>query len=335
MRTATTAVVSRRDRTVGLWTPSSPAPALFPKRMARAVAELSQLGWEVVTAPSTYAISGPGAAPAPYLAEELHGLLDDPKVDFVLATAGGYTADLVLRYLDYQWIAEQEKPIVGYSDVSNVLWALYTHGVGSLIHGPMAVSEFGHWTAPFPYTVDSLVRTLAGEYAGELVQPDEWTDDDPWWDRDDERALLMKEATPWRALRHGTASGWLLAGCMLSVRSAFGGPYLPETDGAVLFLEDFGVGPDQVCAMLNQWRQSGRLSGLAGAVFGRRARPQTAASGFADFDEAILQVFDGIDIPIVADVDFGHTEPQLSLPLGASVLITTDPVTIELAGGKS
>lgn len=328
----TVSATGHARRTVGLWTPASPAPALFPKRFARAVTRLGELGWEVVPAPSTCSTHGVGAAPAAVLAAELHALLDDPAVDFVLATTGGYTSDLVLPHLDWPRIADRAKPIVGYSDVSNVLWALHAHGVGGLVHGPMAVSEFGHWSGPFEYTVDSLVRAISGSYGGKLAAPALWTDDDPWWDRDDERALAMKETTPWRALRHGTASGWLLAGCLLSVRSLFGGPHLPDTDGAVLFLEDFGVGPDLLVSLLNQWRQAGRLAGLAAAVFGRRARPRASASGCTDFDAAILEIFDGIDVPIIADVDFGHTEPKLALPLGAAVSVTTDPVTIELAG---
>ena len=324
----------RERRTAGIWAPSSPAPALFPKRMARAVEQLAGVGWDTVAAPATYSIAGAAAAAPPVLADELHGLLADARVDFVLAATGGYTADLVLPHLDYELIARCAKPIVGYSDVSNVLWALHAQGVGSLIHGPMAISEFGHWTGPFEYTVDSLRRALSGVCAGRLHPPAQWTDDDPWWDRDDERALRMRPATPWRTLRSGEADGWLLAGCLLSVRTAFGTRNLPDTRGAVLFLEDFGVGPDQVLAMLNQWRQAGRLDEIAGLAFGRRARPGSAASGYADFDEAILGVLDGIDVPIVADVDFGHTEPQLSLPLGSAVTIATDPARIELRAGS-
>ncbi|MFE9023553.1 LD-carboxypeptidase [Streptomyces sp. NPDC007808] len=315
---------------IGLWTPSSPAPHLFPKRMARATAALRAAGWEPVTAPHTLGSHRMGAAEPAEVAEDLHRLLRDTSVGAVMATTGGYTAMEVLPWIDYGLVRRRNVPVIGYSDVSCVLWAMAAQGVRSLIHGPMAVSEFGHFGGPFPYALDSLRGALRGHGTTVLRPPSEYTDDDPWWDRDDERPLTMRTATPWRVLRHGVAQGRLLAGCLFSVTSLFGTRYWPDVSGRVLFLEDFGTGPDQLVPLLAQWRLSGQLESVAGVVFARRARPGRAASGWADFDDTVLRAFDGIDVPIVTDVDFGHTEPMLSLPLGAEVRLDTDPLAITL-----
>ena len=310
--------------------PSSPAPHMFPARMTRALQALRDSGWEPVLAPHARSVDGMSAASPAEIADDLHTLLRDASVDAVMAAAGGYTAIKVLPFIDYGLVRERNVPIIGYSDVATVLWAMAANGVESLIHGPMVVSEFGHFDGPFAVTEASLRAVLASAGELTLVPPAQWTDDDPWWDRDDRRLLELKPATPWRVLRHGHAEGPLIAGCLFAVTALLGTPYWPDMTGRVLFLEDFGSSPDRLVPALTQLRLSGQLDEIAGVVLGRRGRPQAAATGFTDFDAPVLSALEGLDVPVVADVDFGHTEPMLSLPIGSRVRITTDPIDIRL-----
>ncbi|MFJ6687020.1 S66 peptidase family protein [Streptomyces werraensis] len=319
-------------KTLGLWTPSSPAPALFPRRTARALRAVKRSGWGVSATPSYAGLSRAGAAEPRELAAELHALVSEGGVDAVLATAGGWTSSLVLPHLDFALLRDAGVPLIGYSDVSVLLWAFAVAGVPA-VHGPMLISEFGHFTGAFPYTVAGLRSALAGA-GGQLRPPTSWSDDNPWWDRDDERPLRMNPATAWRVVRHGCARGPLLAGCLPAVTGLFGTPYMPETDGHVIFLEDFGMGPDRFLALLSQWRLSGRLEKFAGLVLGRRGRPGTAPGGYDDFDDALLHTLGDIDIPVVADVDFGHTEPRLSLRQKAIVSLATDPLLMRVEASR-
>ncbi|RPF41107.1 muramoyltetrapeptide carboxypeptidase LdcA involved in peptidoglycan recycling [Streptomyces sp. Ag109_G2-6] len=307
---------------------------MFPLRMMRALSALRRLGWDPVPAPHALDSHRMSAATPAEVAEDLHVLLRDDSIGAVMATAGGYTAMEILPWIDYELVRSRNIPIIGYSDVTAVLWAMLSQGALSLVHGPMAVSEFGHFQGPFPYTFESLRAVLARTGPITLWQPDEWTDDDPWWDRDDQRSLRVQSASPWRVLRHGHAEGPLLAGCLFAVAPLFGTPYWPDVEGKVLFIEDFGVGPDQLVPALSQWRYSGHLDKVSGVVFARRGRPGGAATGCTDFDGTVLSAFEGLDIPIVTDVDFGHTEPMLSLPFGERVCISTDPLVITLGGGS-
>lgn len=312
-------------RTVAVWTPSSPAPALFPRRTARAMAALERLGWTAVPAATMYGRSRASAATPSELAKDLHAMVGSGGVDAVLAASGGWSASLALPHLDFGLLRAAGVPLIGYSDVSVLLWAFVAHGVPA-VHGPMLVSEFGHFGGPFAETVGGLEKALEG--GGELRPPREWTADDPWWDRDDERLLEMRPAAPWRVLRHGSASGPLLAGCLPAVAGLFGTPYLPDTRGRVLFLEDCGIAPDRFLFLLAQWRNSGLLDEVAGLVLGRRPRAEAAPGGYDDFDDAVLHVLDGTAMPVVADVDFGHTEPMISLVLGARARVETDPLSL-------
>jgi muramoyltetrapeptide carboxypeptidase len=313
---------------LGVWTPSSPAPALFPRRWERALKAAEEHGFRTRLGATVPGCVRAGAAEPRALADDLHALVAGGEVDAVIAAAGGWTAALVLPYLDMELLRRAGVPLIGYSDVSVLLWALYRNGVPAL-HGPTLIAEFGHAGGPLPETVESLRRALAGR-GGALCRPAAWTDANPWWDRDDNDPLPMRPTTPWRVLRAGVARGPLLAGCLPAVSGLFGTPYLPDAAGHILFLEDFGMAPDRFLALLAQWRNSGQLDAIAGLVLGRRARPGAAPGGYADFDDAVLHVLGDRDVPVVADVDFGHTEPHLTLPLGAPVLLTTDPLLIHV-----
>jgi len=163
-----------------------------------------------------------------------------------------------------------------------------------------------------------------------LESPGNFTDDNPWWDRDDDRAPVMRPASLWRSLRPGRAVGPVLAGCLIGVAGLFGTPWMPQTAGHVVMLEDSDIGPDRFIALLTQWRQTGRLNDLAGLVIGRRGRPQAAASGYTNFDDALDQLLVGTSYPVVADVDFGHTEPQWSIRLGWTMTMETAPPMLRL-----
>lgn len=314
--------------TLGIWTPSAPAPALFPRRTRRAVHYLRQHGWQVRTTASFAGLSRASAASPEVLADELHELIRCDEVSAVMAATGGWTSALVLPHLDYGLLRAAGKPLIGYSDLTTVLWTAYAHGAPA-IHGPMLVSEFGHVTGPFAYSVDQLRWALSG-LAATLGPPARWSDDNPWWDTEDDRPLQMHAAGPWRVVRPGRAQGPLLAGCLLALTGLFGTPYMPDTGGHIVFLEDCGIAPDQFLALLAQWQAAGRLASIAALVIGRHSRPLAAPGGYADFDDALLHVLGDVPFPVLADVDFGHTEPKLSLPLGRHVTISTEPLSIHV-----
>ena len=301
---------------IGLWTPSSPAPALFPRRYQRA---LSALGREVVTTPSTVANAGISAAHPEQLADELHMLLLDDRVGAVLCTTGGSTCSAVLRHIDWELVGEAALPIIGYSDVTSMLWATLARAGLVSFHGPMLVSEWGEWGGPWPYTVDSLSRALESRLAP-WQPPESWTDETLWWDREDTRRRV-EQTGPWRCLNPGAVEGWLLPGCAPTATHLFGTPYLPDVDGALLCLEFTGMGPDQVWAHLVQWEDSGLLDRVTGLVIGRHSGPRASAGGSRDYDAVIRAVVAGRDLPVLVDVDFGHTEPMLTLPVGTRALL--------------
>ncbi|MEU2157979.1 S66 peptidase family protein [Streptomyces sp. NPDC019396] len=324
-----------------MWTPSSPAPARFPRRFARALAALPCDGFGVRRAPHAEADDGLVAATPQGLAADLHELLLDPAVDLVLCAAGGYTTVRVLPHLDFGLIRACGKPIVGYSDVTSLLWAVLSRANTVTFHGPMVVSEWGEVGGANPYTT-ARFRDVISPWTGpvRLTAPERWTDELLVWDKEDVRPRRTHPGM-WRALIPGVAQGWLLPGCAPTAGRLFGTPWMPCADGAILCLETLYMGPEEFLGLLLQWRLSGQLERINGLVIGRHCRPLADSDDSSAFDRVVLEALGRDDIPVLVDVDFGHTEPRLTLPVGVacrldafslSITIVEEPVT---SGGTS
>ncbi|MEW2117009.1 S66 peptidase family protein [Streptomyces sp. NPDC005474] len=324
----------RRPRAVtgsavaAVWTPSSPAPARFPRRFARALDALTAEGFDVRCAPRAQASDGMFAGTPQQLADELHGLLLDPEIDLVFCAVGGYTTMRVLPYLDFGLIREHIKPIVGYSDITSLLWAVLRQAGAVTFHGPMVVSEWGEADGAWPYSVDRFREVLA-PWRGPigLSAPPEWTDEFLLWDGEEDVRPRRARPGSWRTLVPGRAEGWLLPGCLPTAGRLFDTPWMPDSDGAILCLETLCMGPEELLGLLLQWRWSGRFERIKGLVIGRHCRP---AGTPEDFDRVVLEGLGRDDVPVLVDVDFGHTEPRLTLPVGTACLLDASATSLTL-----
>ena len=111
-------------------------------------------------------------------------------------------------------------------------------------------------------------------------------------------------------------------------------PTASHFDGAILFFETSEEKPtvNNVKYMLRNYGSMGVLDRIHGILFGR-ARSYTEEEK-AQLDSVILQVvrdeFGRPDIPIVTNLDFGHTDPQWILPLGVQISVDSDRKLLEL-----
>ncbi|HZP40075.1 MAG TPA: LD-carboxypeptidase [Candidatus Binatia bacterium] len=229
---------------------------------------------------------------------DLERMIGDPAVRAVFCARGGYGSQRLVPSLDLGPLARAPKPIVGYSDVTALLAAVVSAGVVGF-HGPMVA--------------DDLARGLSLRAETHL------------------RALLTDPAYRWEAevpvtVRPGRATGRLLGGCLSVLVTTLGTPYAPDTDGAILFLEDVREGPYRLDRLLTQMAQAGKLTRLAGLVFGTMASCPTV-DGYGPLDVvraccAELACPVGFGLPAGHDVG-GPGVLNLALPLGVEVELDT------------
>ena len=197
--------------------------------------------------------------------------------------------------------------LLGFSDVTSLLWAQWAAGLGGAIHGP-------------------LLTTLAAE---------------PSWSQERLRRLLFGEPLPplqGRGWGGGVACGPLLVGNLTVATHLLGTPHLPCLQGAILILEDVGEAPYRIERMLTHWRLCGALRQLAGLGFGSFSGCDDGDGREGDVDggrrfslEQVLRERSGdLGIPLVADLPVGHGIGNAALPIGAPARLDGQAGTLTL-----
>ncbi|MFB7665935.1 S66 peptidase family protein [Kitasatospora sp. NPDC056138] len=302
---------------VGVAATSAWAAGRFPVRTRRAVAALErELGCTVRLAPEgRYAgsIAGTGRERARALIE----LFADPEVEAVFTTIGGNNANDLLEHLD-PLAGLPPKILVGYSDNTALLLGYQALTGATVFYGPALLPQFGEWPEPFPETTSHLRATLTAGSGGVWPLPDWWTQPCGDWASADQEVRPRHSGGP-RVLRPGRGEGVLFGGNVPTLGVLAGTRWLRPPDGpTVLCLEGTAAGASVPAFQqsLTQLRHLG-IAGRATAVLvGRTPGGPHAPERDEAFHRILLDAFPG-DVPIVTDLPFGHTDPVLTVPLGA------------------
>lgn len=302
----------RPGDTVGLITPSTyvsdPDRLLLARRTVEALGLKYKLG-RAVGRRDGYLAGSIGDRVA-----DLHAMFEDPEVKAVFCIRGGYGAGMLLDSIDYNLIHTHPKIFLGYSDITALHLAI--HRLAGLVtfHGPVVLSALSDWT------IEHFRRALfETKPLGLLANPPE--------------PRPVRPRHPWRAIRGGAARGALVGGNLSLVCSTLGTPYEIDTAGRILFLEDVGEEPYSVDRMLTHLRLAGKLRGIRGLIFGECAacRPrefQPAFESTFSLGEVLDNILGPLDVPVLSGLVIGHTEDQLTLPLGVTAALDADAGTL-------
>lgn len=320
--------------TIGIAAPASAlAPAVPPVLLPafrRGVDVLRHLGYRVRIAPHVLDARNSPDVPAWQRAEDLNTLIEDTEVKAIASVLGGFGAAAVLPLLNWSALAQQPKIIMGYSAVTALLVGITSRTGLVTFHGPMLLDGFSEFPELLPYTRSCMERVLCrAEPAGQLRPSDAWTDAAPG----DEQARPVRPNAGWRWLKPGTGRGPLLGGNLGALLSLAGTDYWPSFDGAVLFLEEVKLRSAEVQAIdealthLQLLNVFGHLAGLVvGKVYG------LSPDENQQLDDLLVRYTQPYTFPILTQVDFGHTDPRLTLPLGVPASLDASQSAFAITG---
>jgi muramoyltetrapeptide carboxypeptidase LdcA involved in peptidoglycan recycling len=137
----------------------------------------------------------------------------------------------------------------------------------------------------------------------------------------------------YQVIREGHADGILVGGHLPSLNLLQGTRYLPELEGAVLFVEICDRYGKDAVSKLNQYLDALLLQkgadGLKGLLVGRLLKEEAVSSD--ELTASLLARGNLKHIPIIINVDFGHTTPMVTLPVGGRISIDKDQLRVEQA----
>lgn len=306
-------------------------PGAIPGRYEAGVRQLEErFGIEVIAMPHARDDETAVAANMQGRVDDLHAAFADDTIAGIVSTIGGDDSIRLLPLLDLDVITANPKVLLGYSDTTITQMACLRAGLQTF-YGPAIMAGFGENGGLHGYLADGVVRMLFTPDAPGpwLPNPDGWTCKLTDWEDSAAQSVprQLEPTTGWRW--HGgnaTVTGPLVPVCLDVLQFLRGSEWWPDLDGAVLALEtsEEAPPPEAVERFLRSLALTGELAGLAAVLFGRPGG--VAADSHAAYDEAILRVVrdeQGLDLPVVTGLDFGHTDPMWTVPVGG--VVEVDP----------
>ncbi|MGX7594503.1 S66 family peptidase [Planococcus plakortidis] len=315
---------------IGIYSPSSPITYNSPVRFKRAKDFLESKGFEIVEGSLTGKRDFYRSGTIQERAEELNRLIRNPDVRCIMSTIGGTNSNSLLPYIDYEAFQKDPKIMIGYSDATAVLLAIYARTGIPVFYGPALVPSFGEFEPFVDYTYDyfekALMREQALPYAVEL--PPYWTDEPVNWEEKTKEKDLRNNA--WVSVTEGSVTGRLVGGNVNTMAGIMGSPYMPGVeDGDILLLEDTMKTAAVVEKNFNLLKLNGIFDKVAGIILGKHELFDDQGTGRKPY-EILLEVLDGRDIPLLADFDCAHTHPMLTMPIGKTVTLDATEKRVEI-----
>jgi muramoyltetrapeptide carboxypeptidase len=305
--------------TIGIVSPSWGGAGAFPHRVESGVKQLNALGFQVKFAPHALNQAGHVSDTPANRVQDIHDLFADPAVKAVLAAIGGDHSCHLLPLLDFELIARHPKVFIGFSDIHVLSMALWTKTGLVTFDGPALLTDFAEYPRMLQYTETYFLKAVTGNEPVGIIEPSpHWTEEFLDWNtkQDLERPRQLSASSGWTWLKEGRAEGPLLGGCLESLQHLRGTEFWPDWENAILFLEtsEEKPSPETVDGILMDYQNMGVFEKLQGLIFGRPMSYSDAEK--QSLRECIRERTQAYSFPIITDMDFGHTSPQLTLPLG-------------------
>jgi muramoyltetrapeptide carboxypeptidase len=156
--------------------------------------------------------------------------LKDPDCKGILCARGGFGGSRLLE--DWQWPDVPPKWLVGFSDITSLLWSLAKSGIAG-VHGP-------------------LLTTLEIEPAWSQQRLFDWIEG---------RAVPPIQGLGWVG---GQVTAPLLPANLTVATHLLGTAHEPDLAGVILAFEDVTEAPYRIDRMLTHWRMMGKLAAVKG-----------------------------------------------------------------------
>ena len=240
--------------------------------------------------------------------------LSDPDVRAIWSYGGGDIANQVLPELDYKKIKKTKKLFLGMSDNTSILNAIHSKTSLVTYYAP----NFGGLAKAkgSTFTRRHLESAVFGDTDYNLGSSSQWHEKD-----------YSKKATTyhshknsgWWLIQEAIGEGKMVGGEISTMLLLHGTSFAPDYKNTVVCLEQYRgdlAGFDRMLEAILQQKNADKLQAL---VIGRFQ--SEADINKKDLSTIISRKPQLKGVPVIANVDFGHTEPFITLPIGGNCLV--------------
>lgn len=298
-----------RGAIIGLICPSSGISAGREKQCRQTI---EKMGYRVKTADNlTTNYAGYMADKGDVRGRWINTMFSDPEVDAIFCIRGGDAGSRAMEYIDLDTVRANPKIFVGYSDVTSMSLA-FTQECGLVtFHGPMVSSNM---VDKFDdETKESFFLALNTDEGYEFKNP---------------------MGFDISVLKDGKAKGPLTGGNLAVLSASIGTPYELDAEGKILFIEEVGESMSRLERMVYHLRNSGKFSQCTGLILGQFTNCDNEDDPSFTVNDCFRDALEGLDIPVLYNIQSGHSHPMMTLPLGAVCTMDTANRSISFAAPK-
>jgi muramoyltetrapeptide carboxypeptidase len=272
----------------------TPASWIEERPVIAAVKMLEASGFRVSTGDHVFTRSGPFAGTDNERLADMQKAVNDPEVRAVLCSRGGYGMSRIIDRIDFTALKSHPKWFIGYSDITSLhLWLNNVCGVVSL-HAEMPLNYSNPECSPLSY--ESMIKALRGE----------------------------PEPVTWGAASEAsfTVRGPVTGGNISLIYSMNGTPAQPDTEGAILFIEETGEKFYHLDRMLTSMRMTGMLKNLSALLVGGMEKITEGEHVFSQtVEEVVMNVTGAYGYPVLFNFPAGHISDNRPLYMGRTAIL--------------
>ena len=297
--------------------------------LAKSVTRLIAMGLKVSYSKNAFSDSQRGCPTDDEKISDFHDALNDKNVKCIIAAIGGYNSNQLLDKIDWELVKDNPKIIAGYSDLTVLLHAILAK-TGLVCYAAPNLYNFG-LPPEADYTEEYFKKCLFFDSHKEYdLMDSKIYYDFPWaYDEHSSRRAINNRGSI--SLRTGSVKGVVIGGNMCSLNLLNGTEYFPSiVDDIILFIEDdsYDSMPEAFERNFQSIIQQPYFKQVKAILIGRFQNDSKST------EKAIKEIISSKrinhDIAIAYNLDFGHTDPKFTYPIGGKMRVDVTENSVRL-----
>lgn len=284
---------------IGIISPASPAEN--PMLIEQGVRYIEGLGYRTILGKNVGKEKGYLAGTDEERVEDIHEMFSQKKVKAIFCLRGGYGAFRLLDKIDYKLIKNNPKIFVGFSEITALQMAFLNKANLVTFAGPMVLPNFSVEISSF--TEENFWSMITSSKKN--------------------RKIILAESEAIFENNSMTASGTIIGGNLAVFSALIGTAFLPDVKSKILLLEEISEPPYKIDRMLNQLRLNYVFEEVKAIILGNFLDCHEADTSKKTLllSDVLVDYFKSLNIPIIQNFPFGHSQKIITLPMGTKVKI--------------
>ncbi len=317
--------INKKKIDIGIFSSSSDLGYKYQDRVLKAVKILEENGFNINLGCLWNKSIGYTTASAKQRGDEFNNLAKNNKI--LMSMIGGYNSSSILSYIDYNLIKKNKTKVIGFSDTTSILLAIYNKTKLPVYYGPALLPSIDEQEYIKNWNIKQIKDFVIGDKKN-IINPDFWTDEKIDWSKYNGKTEKKLYSNKLESINNSIIEGRLIGGNLNTIVSIYNTEFMPKIkEGDILFIEDSLKSIDECERNFAFLKNSKILDKISGVIIGKIEGFDPKNSN-ETYESLFLKFLDR-KIPVLMKFDCSHCHPMNILKIGSRIRLNTFNNTIE------